>query len=641
MPDSANKNPIAALAGGYFRRRVLRHLSLYLGLMLALVWGGVAVEQARFAALAESSSRANVQNLSRAFAEEVKASVGLVDLSLIQLRGTWQRNPADFARGVADHARHLRMPIHISVTDAAGRLLYTDTEVDARAPPLGLALGDLRQYGVHREQAGDRLYVSRPERSRVAGQWIVQFTRPIRDAGGRLIGVIAASVPPAYFLRFYDSIDLGPDAAVSLLRLDGTVVARSSRADGNRHMGAKIPSAPPLHDANASGDYRKVSYLDHIDRFYAWHKLQEYGLVVTVGQAVSDATTRFARQREVMQSAGLAVSLVLAVLGWAAIGAADRRRRALKALAAAEARWKLALNAAGDGVWDCDIASGIATLSPSAQRILDSEHPMVSWFGEKGLAELVHPDELEAVRGALLAHIEGRTGDYAMEHRLRTRDGNWRWIEARGTVTEWDEHGEALRMVGTFSNIDARKQEEQRMRRMAHEDALTGLPNRVLLHDRMRQAIRTADREGHKIALVYFDLDNFKPVNDTHGHAVGDRLLRMVAERVRAALRESDTLARVGGDEFAVLLPRCQQPQDAERVAATILARLEQPFEDGERTLRISGSLGYALYPDCGAGDGDAAAAAEALLHCADLAMYDAKAHGRNRISGSYRTRVG
>ncbi len=313
------------------------------------------------------------------------------------------------------------------------------------------------------------------------------------------------------------------------------------------------------------------------------------------------------------------------------------------ALAAAEARWKLALNAAGDGVWDCDIATGIATLSPSAQRILDSEHATVSWFGDKGLAELVHPDEMEQVRAALRAHVDGLTADYAMEHRLRTRDGGWRWIEARGAVTERGERGEPLRMVGTFSNIDARKREEQRMRRMAHEDALTGLPNRVLLHDRMRQAIRTADREGHKVGLVYFDLDNFKPVNDTHGHAVGDRLLRMVAQRLRAALRKSDTLARVGGDEFAVLLPRCQQPQDAERVAATILARLEQPFEDGARILRISGSLGYALYPDCGAGDGegDAAAAAEALLHSADLAMYDAKAHGRNRISGSYRTRVG
>ena len=615
--------------GGYVKRRVLRHLVVYLALMLLVVWGLVAVEQARFAELAETGGKSNVQNLSRAFSEEVKATVGLIDLSLVQLRGTWQRDPADFAQGVAEHARHLRMPIHFTVTDAAGRLLYSND--DSRPPQL--AQEALPEFAVHRKQDSDQLYVGRPQKDRVSGQWSIHFTRPIRDAGGRLTGVIAASIPPSYFLRFYDSIDLGPDAAVSLMRLDGTIIARTSRPDGQRFMGVNMAQAPHILAKGPSGMFRKVSSLDGIDRFYAWRKLTDYGLVVTVGQAVHDAEVRFTQQSAVMRNAGVIVSLVLGVLGWAAIGAADRRRRALRALAAAEARWKLALNAAGDGVWDCDITNGIALLSPSAQRILDSEHATVSWFGSKGMAELVHPDDIDAVRTTLREHIDGVTPDYATVHRIRMRDGSWRWIEARGTVTERGERNEPLRMVGTFSNIDARKQEEERMRRMAHEDPLTKLPNRVLLDDRMRQAIRVAARDGHKVGMIYFDLDKFKPVNDTHGHAVGDRLLRMVAERVRAVLRDSDTLARIGGDEFAVLLPRCTQAQDTERVAVAILACLEQPFIDGPRELNISGSIGYALYPDCG-DDG------AALLHCADLAMYDAKAHGRNRISGSYRTRV-
>ncbi|MBD8657092.1 diguanylate cyclase [Oxalobacteraceae sp. CFBP 13730] len=627
LPTSPHSS--GAVLGGYVRPRVLRQLVLYVAVMLLAVWILVAIEQARFAALAEASGKSNVQNLSRAFSEEVRATVGLVDLSLVQLRGTWQRDPADFAQGVAEHTQHLRMPIHFTVTDAGGRLLYSNDE----AQPRQLAQGALPEFSVHRTQDGDQLYVGRPEKDPVSGQWSIHFTRPIRDAGGRLTGVIAASIPPSYFLRFYDSIDLGPDAAVSLMRLDGTIIARTSRPDGQRFMGVNMAQAPHILAKGPNGMFRKVSLLDGIDRFFAWHKLPDYGLVVTVGQAVHDAEARFTQQSAMMRNVGVVVSLVLGVLGWAAIGAADRRRRALKALAAAEARWKLALNAAGDGVWDCDITNGIALLSPSAQRILDSEHASVSWFGSKGMAELVHPDEIDAVRIALRAHIDGVTSDYAMVHRIRMRDGSWRWIEARGTVTEWGERGEPLRMVGTFSNIDARKQEEERMRRMAHEDALTKLPNRVLLDDRMRQAIRVAARDGHKVGLIYFDLDKFKPVNDTHGHAVGDRLLRMVAERVRAVLRDSDTLARIGGDEFAVLLPRCTQAQDTERVAVAILACLEQPFIDGPRELNISGSIGYALYPDCG-DDG------AALLHCADLAMYDAKAHGRNRISGSYRTRV-
>ena len=164
------------------------------------------------------------------------------------------------------------------------------------------------------------------------------------------------------------------------------------------------------------------------------------------------------------------------------------------------------------------------------------------------------------------------------------------------------------------------------MHRMAHEDPLTGLPNRVLLGDRLRQAIRSASRDSHKVALIYFDLDKFKPVNDTHGHAVGDRLLQMVARRLRAGLREADTLARVGGDEFVVLLPRCDSLADASRVAEHILFQLNQPFEEGELVLNISGSLGIALFPDDGMD-------AEALLRAADLAMYDAKSRGRSRVS--------
>ena len=180
MPHLSSHHRSVAVFGSYVKRRVLRRLGLYLVMMLAVVWGLVVVEQARFAELAEAGGKSNVQNLSRAFSEEVKATVGLIDLSLVQLRGTWQRDPADFAQGVAEHARHLRMPIHFTVTDAGGRLLYTNDG----AGPLGLALGELPEFAIHRTQAGDRLYIGRPEKHRVSGKWSIQFTRPIRDAAG-------------------------------------------------------------------------------------------------------------------------------------------------------------------------------------------------------------------------------------------------------------------------------------------------------------------------------------------------------------------------------------------------------------------------------------------------------------------------
>lgn len=629
MPSSfspTKPSPRARLAN-LFRPRVLRDLAVYLAFMLPLVWGLVAVEQARFASIAKAGSMRDLRNYARVFTEEVRATVGIVDLSLIQLRSTWQRHRAGFPQAVGDNARYLRhrVPAFITVLDAQGRIAYTNAGPSHEGTDMSLAAG----YRAHLGISDDRIYVSRPLVCPLTNAWAVQFSRSIRDAQGRLQGVIVAAVAPDYFVRFYEDIDLGPNASVSLIRTDGTVIARSTRGTASHGMGQVLKENPHSPHSPLTGSFRRIGQLDGVERYYAWHKLPDYGMVVTVGEAVLDAEARFAQQRKALSWVGAAVSVLLLLLGWAALGATERRRRALKALAAAEARWKLALTATGDGVWDCDVVSGLATLSARAQMILDTERPVISWYGS-ALDAMVHHEDLPQLRTLLRNHLAGRSQDFAAEFRVRQRSGEWSWIEAHGTVSERDELGMPMRMVGTFSSIDARKHEEERMRRMAHEDALTGLPNRVLLDDRLRQAIRVAGREGHKVALIYFDLDKFKPVNDTHGHATGDRLLQLVARRLRAGLRDADTLARIGGDEFVVLLPCCDTLADASKVAENILYQLNQPFEDGGLVHRISGSLGIALFPDDGM-------EADALLRAADLAMYDAKAHGRNRVSSARR----
>ncbi len=629
VPSSTVKPTARRRLANYFRPRVLRDLAIYLALVLPIVWGLVAVEQARFASIAQAGSKRDLRNYARVFTEEVRATVGIVDLSLIQLRSTWQRERAGFPQVVGEQARHLRhrVPIMVTVLDAKGKVAYTNTGPSHLGLDLSMAAG----YQAHLGISDDRIYVSRPVICPLTNAWAVQFSRSLRDREGRLQGVIVATVSPDYFVRFYDDIDLGRNASVSLIRSDGAVIARSTRGSSSHGMGQVLKDNPHSPSSPVTGSFRRKGQLDGVERFYAWHKIPEYGLVVTVGEAVLDAEERIAQQRTALTWVGAAVSIVLALLGWVALGAADRRRRALKALAAAEARWKLALTATGDGVWDCDVVTGLATLSARAQMILDTERPVISWYGS-ALDAIVHPEDLPNLRAQLRGHLAGRSQDFAAEFRVRMRNGDWSWIDARGTSSERDELGMPLRMVGTFSNIDARKHEEARMRRMAHEDALTGLPNRVLLGDRLRQAIRAASRDQHKVAVIYFDLDEFKPVNDTHGHAAGDRLLQLVARRLRAGLRETDTLARIGGDEFVVLLPRCDDLADAGRVAENILYQLNQPFEDqeGGLVLRISGSLGIALFPDDGMD-------AEALLRAADLAMYDAKSHGRNRVSGGKR----
>ena len=173
--------------------------------------------------------------------------------------------------------------------------------------------------------------------------------------------------------------------------------------------------------------------------------------------------------------------------------------------------------------------------------------------------------------------------------------------------------------------VDERLQAEDRARHMALHDALTGLPNRRLLEDRLTQSLAQARREGWQVAVMFLDLDRFKSINDTLGHGVGDDILREMAQRLTRVLRESDTVARVGGDEFVVVLPHAQAEVEIAPIAAKLMAELSAPCMVGERELRVTASIGVSVFPI----DGDDPAR---LLSYADAAMYHAKANGRRNV---------
>jgi diguanylate cyclase (GGDEF)-like protein len=182
------------------------------------------------------------------------------------------------------------------------------------------------------------------------------------------------------------------------------------------------------------------------------------------------------------------------------------------------------------------------------------------------------------------------------------------------------------RMLSELQQRDREKREaEAKLQHMALVDELTGLPNRRLLSDRLSQSLRAAARDGRMLALLYIDLDGFKPVNDSLGHRIGDLLLKQVAERLQTRARGSDTLARIGGDEFTLILSRIHSKADAEKVAASLLEALTSPFQIDGQGIRIGASIGISLFPEHGR-DGDE------LLQQADFAMYAAKRSGKNRI---------
>ncbi len=305
-----------------------------------------------------------------------------------------------------------------------------------------------------------------------------------------------------------------------------------------------------------------------------------------------------------------------------------RRKQAQSQLLEADDLWKLALESNGDGVWDWQVQTGVELYSPRYLQMYGYSADEILPTSEEFDAR-THPDDLPQMKLDREAHFSGRAPLYSNEHRVQCKDGSWKWILSRGMVISRDASGAPLRMVGTHTDITQRKTSEALIWAQARYDALTGLPNRRLLRERLVHALPAAERGGTHLAVLFIDLDHFKEINDTLGHGVGDDLLVQVAQRIQRSLGPQDTVARMGGDEFTVVLTALDARSsraEAERVAQQILGTLAEAFSLQQEKVFISASIGISLSPV----DGDQI---EALLKHADQALFVAKGAGRNRFS--------
>jgi diguanylate cyclase (GGDEF)-like protein/PAS domain S-box-containing protein len=301
-------------------------------------------------------------------------------------------------------------------------------------------------------------------------------------------------------------------------------------------------------------------------------------------------------------------------------------QHALARLAESEQRYALAMQGANDGLWDWDVRENRLFFSPRWKQMLGYAEAELGdapgeWLGR------VHADDRAALTQALDAHLTGASHHFEHEHRIQHRDGSYRWMLARGMAVR-DAQGHALRVVGSQTDVTDRKEAEQRLQHDAMHDALTGLPNRVLFLDRLTSALADVGPGSH-VGLLFCDLDRFKQVNDTLGHAAGDELLRQVAARLRAAVRPGDTVGRLSGDEFAIILPALVAPDDVRRLADRVHECFSEPFRLEGSDVEVGTSVGVAVHDD------DSYGSAEQLLREADAAMYRAKALGRGRLEVS------
>ncbi|MDO9713381.1 bifunctional diguanylate cyclase/phosphodiesterase [Paracraurococcus lichenis] len=296
-------------------------------------------------------------------------------------------------------------------------------------------------------------------------------------------------------------------------------------------------------------------------------------------------------------------------------------KQAMHDLAESEARFARAIAAVGMGTWDWTITSDALHLSVGYEALYGREPGALPTA--RAAAALVHPEDAAAYADAIELALCGEAG-CDVEFRVIWPDGTVHWLRLQGRA-ELGPGGRAVRMSGVTQDVTEKHQAEARIAYLAHHDALTGLPNRVLFRERLNAALGRA-RRGESFAVLCLDLDRFKEVNDTLGHALGDALLRSVASRLEAVLRETDTLARLGGDEFAVIQDRLDRSHDVAAQARRLVEALAAPFDLEGNQVVIGTSIGIAVAPTDGLD-------ADALLKNADMALYRAKAEGRGRWS--------
>lgn len=298
------------------------------------------------------------------------------------------------------------------------------------------------------------------------------------------------------------------------------------------------------------------------------------------------------------------------------------RTKSEKDLIESKTRLDLALKGTQAGLWDWHIESGVVTFNERwaemiGYKLSELKPRIETWI------EFCHPDDLEESDRLLKAHFEGRTDEYRYEARMKHRDGHWIWVFDSGKVVEWDKEGKPVRMTGTHFDITERKEAVEKIKHMATHDYLTDLPTMNLAIDRGQIANENAIRNGKSTAYIFLDLDGFKAINDNYGHDVGDKLLKEVANRMKGVIRKTDTAARIGGDEFLIILSNINEKDEVIPIAKSLLSEIIQPIFINDLMVSVGVSIGISIFPD------DSNNIQE-LIKKADIAMYKIKKTTKN-----------
>ncbi len=558
-------------------------------------------------------------NLATVLAHQIDNSVQSIDLVLSEIRdreenlgdkaaAALDRNQRgeDAYRFILERLARVRQVEFIGLVGKDGMLASTTRQW----PTPKVDLSD-RAYFQHFKSHDDRgVHISTSLFDRVKGMHVIILSKRINGAGNTFGGMVLAGVRLTYFQKIYESIASLHDQSFLFLHRDGTVIVRYP--DSKDRIYEKMPTASPWYRlvAQGGGQYRSPGYFDGKPRLVAVHPLRDYPLVVNIGVNEASALASWRMQAITLGLGTLLVSFCVALLLKAQSNQYNR-------LATSEATVDAALNNMSQGLVMFDSSSRMIVCN---QRYLDM-------YGLS--AEIVRPG---CTLRELLDH-RAATGNFSDDHvekyiadikaLVSQRTGTNKFTELRDgrVICVVNQPTADGGWVATHEDVTDEKRAEERIWHAAHNDSLTGLANRKLFYEQLTQALKRV-RRGERLAVLYLDLDHLKRINDTLGHPAGDQLLRGVADRLRGCVRDIDLVARLSGDEFAIIQAAIGHPSDAASLAVRAREAIHRPFDLDGHQVNVDVSVGISIAPN------DATELNE-LLKTADIALYEAKNTGR------------
>ncbi|MBR1286941.1 EAL domain-containing protein [Bradyrhizobium sp. AUGA SZCCT0177] len=608
-----------------FRGGPIRWLILGGVLLIATIAIGATIMAGNFRERALRNSERELENtvllLARHFDQQLE-DLEVVQKDLISfIRSSLITTTEHFRRRMSSEEIHLMLKSKIeavsyvggvNVFDVEGRLI--NSSVAWPAPPVNVA--DRAYFKTFKSGPESPTVVIEPVYSRVTGVWTTVIARKVTGPNGEFLGAIGRGIEPANFEKFFASVALGSDAAIAMHHRDGTLLARYPHVA--EMIGKNFKSGPAsqrLVFERANTTSRLTSPLDGEHRVISSRALSKFPIVIVAATTTAAALADWRAQISILIAvAGLSV-LAIAVLLFLVVRKLSQQHRASRQrLTLEKQRLDTAVNNMTQGL----------LLFDSSQRLVICNQRYLDMYGLS--TEIVKPG---CSFRDVIAHRKQTgsfTGDVDRYVVRVLRD-----VGQRNAMIITTPDGRSVQVVNepladggwvaTHEDVTEQRQAEERITHLAHYDALTDLPNRTLFHEQLKQELPhvAADRQ---LAVLYIDIDEFKSINDSLGHMIGDELLKSVAVSLRACVRETDFVARLGGDEFAIVQTGVTGADDVTELTRRIYDAIRAPYECLGHQVTTDASIGIALAPQDGSD-------LDQILKNADLAMYAAKAAGR------------